>query len=122
MGRSSDKNSRFPLETERRFASFLLACDKRSGRPRGPAETGAEVSDACSYPSCSLEDLAMRTYGISPLWRSTIGFDRFLDLVDAARHAAGDANYPPPANVERLSDDRYRISLALAGFSLMTSR
>ena len=56
----------------------------------------------------------MRTYGISPLWRSTIGFDRFLDLVDAARHAAGDANYPP-CNVERLSDDRYRISLA--GFS-----
>ena len=58
----------------------------------------------------------MRTYGISPLWRSTIGFDRFLDLVDAARHAAGDDNYPP-CNVERLSDDRYRISLALAGFS-----
>ena len=59
----------------------------------------------------------MRTYNISPLWRrSTIGFDRFLDLVDAARHAAGDANYPP-CNVERLSDDRYRISLALAGFS-----
>jgi molecular chaperone IbpA len=58
----------------------------------------------------------MRTYGISPLWRSTIGFDRFLDLVDAARHAAGDANYPP-CNVERLSDGRYRISLALAGFS-----
>jgi HSP20 family molecular chaperone IbpA len=59
----------------------------------------------------------MRTYDISPLWRrSTIGFDRFLDLVDAARHAAGDANYPP-CNVERLSDDRYQISLALAGFS-----
>jgi molecular chaperone IbpA len=58
----------------------------------------------------------MRTYGISPLWRSTIGFDHFLDLVDAAQLAAGDANYPP-CNVERLSDDRYRISLALAGFS-----
>jgi len=59
----------------------------------------------------------MRTYNISPLWRrSTIGFDRFLDLVDAARHAAGDENYPP-CNVERLSGDRYRISLALAGYS-----
>jgi molecular chaperone IbpA len=59
----------------------------------------------------------MRTYDISPSWRrSTIGFDRFLNLVDAARHAAGDANYPP-CNVERLSDDRYQISLALAGFS-----
>jgi molecular chaperone IbpA len=59
----------------------------------------------------------MRTYNISPLWRrSTIGFDRFLDLVDAARHAAGDANCPR-CNVERLSSDRYRLSLALAGFS-----
>jgi molecular chaperone IbpA len=57
----------------------------------------------------------MRTYDISPLWRSTIGFDRFFDLVDAARHA-GDDNYPP-CNVERLSDNRYQISLALAGFS-----
>jgi molecular chaperone IbpA len=58
----------------------------------------------------------MRTYDISPLRRSTIGFDRFLDLAEAARHAAGDANYPP-CNVERLPDDGYLISLALAGFS-----
>jgi molecular chaperone IbpA len=58
----------------------------------------------------------MRTYDITPLWRSTIGFDRFFDLIDAAQHTAGDDNYPP-YNVERLSDDRYRISLALAGFS-----
>ena len=56
----------------------------------------------------------MRTYNISPLWRSTIGLDRVFDLVDAARHSAGEANYPP-CNVERLSDDQYRISLALAG-------
>ncbi|HEV7601827.1 MAG TPA: Hsp20 family protein [Bradyrhizobium sp.] len=58
----------------------------------------------------------MRTYDLNPLWRSTIGFDRFFDLVDAAQHADSDDNYPP-CNVERLSDDRYQISLALAGFS-----
>ncbi|MDA9391287.1 heat-shock protein [Bradyrhizobium sp. CCBAU 45394] len=58
----------------------------------------------------------MRRYNISPLWRSTIGFDRVFDLFDAARHTAGEANYPP-CNIERLSDDRYRISLALAGSS-----
>jgi molecular chaperone IbpA len=58
----------------------------------------------------------MRTYNIAPLWRSTIGFDRLFNQVQAAQHAAGDDNYPP-CNVERLSDDRYRISLALAGFS-----
>jgi molecular chaperone IbpA len=58
----------------------------------------------------------MRTYDIGPLGRSTTGFDRVYDLVGAAQHAAGDGNYPP-CNVERLSRDQYRISLALAGFS-----
>ena len=58
----------------------------------------------------------MRTYDFSPLWRSTIGFDRFFDLVDAAQHAGSDDNYPP-CNVERLGEDRYQISLALAGFA-----
>ena len=57
----------------------------------------------------------MRTYDFSPLWRSTIGFDRLFDLVEAAQRA-GDDNYPP-YNIERLGDDRYQISLAVAGFS-----
>jgi molecular chaperone IbpA len=56
------------------------------------------------------------TYDFAPLWRSTIGFDRFFDLVDAAQHSGNDDNYPP-CNVERLGEDRYQISLALAGFS-----
>lgn len=55
------------------------------------------------------------TYDFSPLWRSTVGFDRLFDLVDAAQHAAED-NYPP-CNVERLGEDRYQITLAVAGFS-----
>jgi molecular chaperone IbpA len=58
----------------------------------------------------------MRTYDFTPLWRSTIGFDRFFDLVDAAQHAGNEDNYPP-CNVERLGEDRYQISLALAGFA-----
>lgn len=57
----------------------------------------------------------MRTYDFSPLWRSTIGFDRLFDLAEAAQRA-GEDNYPP-YNIERLSDDRYQISLAVAGFS-----
>jgi hypothetical protein len=35
----------------------------------------------------------MRTYDFAPLWRSTIGFDRFFDLVDAAQHAGAEDNY-----------------------------
>ena len=57
----------------------------------------------------------MRTYDYSPLWRSTIGFDRLFDLVETAQRT-GEDNYPP-YNIERLSDDRYQISLAVAGFS-----
>src|SRR3954453_3107076 len=62
-----------------------------------------------------MEDLAMRTYDFSPLWRSTVGFDRLFDLAELAQRA-GEDNYPP-YNIERLADDRYQISLAVAGFS-----
>lgn len=57
----------------------------------------------------------MRTYDLNPLWRSTIGFDRLFNLLDETQHRTED-NYPP-YNIERLSEDRYQISLALAGFS-----
>jgi molecular chaperone IbpA len=58
----------------------------------------------------------MRTFDFSPLWRSTIGFDHLADLVDASLRQATDDNYPP-YNIERSSDDHYRITLALAGFA-----
>lgn len=57
----------------------------------------------------------MRTYDFSPLWRSTIGFDRLFDLVETAQRASED-NYPP-YNIERLGEDRYQISIAVAGFA-----
>ncbi|MGJ4994953.1 Hsp20 family protein [Bradyrhizobium sp. HKCCYLS3077] len=57
----------------------------------------------------------MRTYDFTPLWRSTIGFDRLFDMLDETQRAVED-NYPP-YNIERLGDDRYQISLALAGFA-----
>jgi molecular chaperone IbpA len=62
-----------------------------------------------------MEDLAMRTYDFTPLWRSTIGFDRLFDLAETAQRM-GEDNYPP-YNIERLGEDRYQISLAVAGFS-----
>jgi molecular chaperone IbpA len=57
----------------------------------------------------------MRSYDFSPLWRSTIGFDRLFDLAEMAQRG-GEDNYPP-YNIERLAEDRYQISLAVAGFS-----
>ena len=58
----------------------------------------------------------MRTNDLSPLWRSTVGFDRLLDMMNASFRPAEDDTYPP-YNIERTGEDDYRISLALAGFS-----
>ena len=58
----------------------------------------------------------MRTFDPAPLWRSTIGFDRLVDLLDQSTRWTANDTYPP-YNIERSSEDNYRISLALAGFS-----
>jgi molecular chaperone IbpA len=58
----------------------------------------------------------MRTLDIAPLWRSTVGFDRLLNLIDDSLHLTGEDNYPP-YNIERTGEDHYRIALALAGFT-----
>ena len=57
----------------------------------------------------------MRTYDFTPLWRSTIGFDRIFDLLDETQRTAED--HYPPYDIERLGEDHYQISLALASFS-----
>ena len=58
----------------------------------------------------------MRTYDFSPLYRSTVGFDRLFDMLDQSAKADATPNWPP-YNVERTSEDDYRITMALAGFS-----
>jgi len=57
----------------------------------------------------------MRTFDPTPLWRSTIGFDRLFDLLDQSARVTTEDSYPP-YNIERAGEDHYRISLALAGF------
>ncbi len=57
----------------------------------------------------------MRHIDFTPLYRSTIGFDRLFDLVDSGSGLNADAGYPP-YNIERTGDDRYRITMAIAGF------
>ncbi|HRF07504.1 MAG TPA: Hsp20 family protein [Xanthobacteraceae bacterium] len=57
----------------------------------------------------------MRTLDLNPLSRSTIGFDHLFDMLDRASPWNGDDNYPP-YNIERVGEDNYRITLALAGF------
>ena len=58
----------------------------------------------------------MRTeYDFSPLFRSTVGFDRMFDLLQHATHGGVDENYPP-YDIERTGEDSYRVTLAVAGF------
>ena len=58
----------------------------------------------------------MRTFDFSPLFRSTVGFDRMTQLMDSAMNGAEQTDGYPPYNIEKQGDDKYRISLAVAGF------
>lgn len=57
----------------------------------------------------------MRHYDFAPLYRSTIGFDRFAQLLDNMT-GVEEGGYPP-YNIERLGENDYRITMAVAGFS-----
>ena len=59
----------------------------------------------------------MRTYDFSPLYRSFVGFDRMANLIDAATQQASSGTSYPPYNVAQLSENAYRIELAVAGFA-----
>lgn len=56
----------------------------------------------------------MRSYDLSPLFRSTVGFDRMSRLLDGAFQA--DTPTYPPYNIEKFGEDDYRITMAVAGF------
>jgi molecular chaperone IbpA len=58
----------------------------------------------------------MRSYDFSPLFRSSVGFDRLAQLMDSAQRSDDVPSYPP-YNIERTGEDQYRITMAVAGFS-----
>lgn len=59
----------------------------------------------------------MRNFDLSPLYRSTVGFDQFADLLN--RVLTNEISQPsyPPFNIEKTAEDAYRISVAVAGFA-----
>jgi molecular chaperone IbpA len=59
----------------------------------------------------------MPTYDFAPLYRATVGFDQIADLLDRVLTSDGPQPSYPPYNIEKLEDDSYRISIAVAGFS-----
>ena len=59
----------------------------------------------------------MRQIDFAPLYRSTVGFDRLFDLLDGVSGFDAGASAYPPYNIERLGENEYRITMAVAGFS-----
>lgn len=58
----------------------------------------------------------MRNFDFSPLYRSAIGFDRMANLLDTLSRAEQNQPSYPPYNIELTGEDKYRITMAVAGF------
>lgn len=59
----------------------------------------------------------MRPFDFAPLYRSTVGFDRLVQLLDSVTGFDAEAPAYPPYNIERTGDNEYRIIMAVAGFA-----
>lgn len=58
----------------------------------------------------------MRNFDLSPLYRSTVGFDRLFGMLDSLPNHDGAGQSYPPYNIERTGENAYRITMAVAGF------
>jgi molecular chaperone IbpA len=77
--------------------------------------TPARIRCRPLYPCGSMENVAMTNLNLDSFWRTTIGFDRLFDLMDQSLRFESEDRYPP-CNIVRTGEDKYRISLAVAGF------
>ena len=59
----------------------------------------------------------MRAFDLSPLFRSTVGFDRMYRLLDSALQSGETGQTYPPYNIVSLGEDNYRVTMAVAGFT-----
>ena len=60
----------------------------------------------------------MRMMDFTPLYRSTVGFDRMFSMLDQIGGVEGSVPSYPPYNIERINENAYRISVAVAGFTV----
>src|SRR5262245_54478506 len=64
-----------------------------------------------------MEDMTMRGFDLTPLFRHSVGFDRLDELFETAFRSNAQDNSYPPYNIAKTGDDAYRITLAVAGFA-----
>src|SRR4051794_31037982 len=84
-----------PLDAWPSLPNFLSPRPKRLG-----ANGCRNRCPALFIPCCSKEDVVMTTYDFSPLYRSTVGFDRLFDMLDQSARGDAAPNWPP-YNIER---------------------
>jgi molecular chaperone IbpA len=63
-----------------------------------------------------MEDTVMTTFDFSPLFRTSIGYDRLASLLNSANRLEQSAGFPP-YNIQKAGEDHYRITMAVAGFA-----
>ena len=59
----------------------------------------------------------MRTFDLSPLYRTSIGFDHLANMLDGMNNVNSDTGNYPPFNIELLEENKYRLTMAVAGFA-----
>lgn len=81
----------------------------------GPSRQGRVITR--SQEPIAFMRMTMRNLDFAPLYRATVGFDRIADLMDRA--LTTDVAQPtyPPYNIEKIDENSYRISIAVAGFT-----
>jgi molecular chaperone IbpA len=84
--------------------------------PLGPQALPATRRKLIEYRIASQEDTVMTTFDFSPLFRTTIGYDRLANLLNSAHRVEQGAGFPP-YNIQKAGEDRYRITMAVAGFA-----
>jgi molecular chaperone IbpA len=86
-------------------------------RPQGLREFNTPGSSPSGHQHIASQGgCDMRHFDLAPLYRSTIGFDRLGALLDTLGAFEGDTPSYPPYNIERVGENEYRISMAVAGF------
>ena len=83
----------------------------------GPAQPVCPFGKTITLLSLKKRMTQMRAFDLTPLYRSTVGFDQIANLMDRALASDVGQNSYPPYNIEKTDDDAWRISVAVAGFS-----
>lgn len=81
-----------------------------------PAHGGGRGRTSLMKPCFLKKEMTMPNYDFTPLYRASVGFDRVFDLLENVSNKVESNGYPP-YNIERVSEDDYKITLAVAGFS-----